>query len=105
MLAAAPGAGRLHKQLGSFGRQPPVEGGSALLPDPRRKSTSVLEYEWPSVTVSAPVSPPGELTVTAPAGRFHTAAARARQIESTFVVRDEAVLALLFKATLRSCRL
>ncbi len=85
LCSGMTGAERLHKQLGSLGRQPPAEGGSAPpLPDPRRKSMSALEYEWPSLTVSAPVSPVGELAATAAAAQT----ARAQQIQSTFVVRD-----------------
>ena len=79
---------RLRKQLGPFSRQPAVEGGPAPLPDPRRKSMSVVGHEWPSATASEPVSPVGEIAQAAAAGRSQAAAtARAQQIQSTFVVR------------------
>ena len=87
-LALGTGADRLRNKLGQLSRQPTAGVGSASLPDPRRKSTSALQYEWPSVTVSAPVSPVGELAVTGLAGPVREATAREQQIQSTFVVRD-----------------
>ena len=82
---------RLRKQLGPFGRQPSAEGGPAPLPDPRRKSMSVVEREWPSsaTAFSEPVSPVGELKAAPTAdGRSQTVVTRAQQIQSTFVVRQ-----------------
>ena len=70
-----------------------MDGASAPLPDPRRKSMSALECEWPSLTVSVPVSPVAELAaMNAPAAAGHPSqaaqSARSQQIQSSFVVRD-----------------